>query len=543
MKEAEAANSLIDQGADVLTAHVDSPKVVIETAEHRGIFSTGYHASQAALAPKGYLTGAEWNWETVYKAYIEKIQKGEPWEHLVRGGFKENFVKMSPYGAAVSDATKAKADEVKKKFLDGTMVVYAGPAQGQRGQGRDRRWRRADPARHRAREHELPRRWREGPRYTEMTERSPVPTSPAGATSPLPKALTDGWARAGREPRVAARADRHFGRRRVRGDADFWRVFGLRRPQSHRRVRRDVPRRVRHLVLVPKHAAAFCAADADGSVHRVAAQLGLVVIGGEGALVVGGVAAAVAGLAMHGSSPYAVLTVMFLAGASAGGLWIALVGALRAYRGVNETISSLLMAYIAIALMNHLVEGPLRDPSSLNKPATRHIGDANMLGPMPGLDVHWGLLYGVVACVIGWVLMKRTVFGFAAAMTGGNMRAALLSGLRVKRLMVLTCFLAGAAAGARGHGRGRRGSRARQCLARRWLRLCGHSRRVRGAPKSPRHHPRGAVARRHRRQWWSLATKFQSAGRERQCAPRYPLHGDLGRRDAVWQVQQLELQS
>ena len=180
------------------------------------------------------------------------------------------------------------------------------------------------------------------------------------------------------------------------------------------------------------------------------AQLGLVIIGGEGALVVGGVAAAVAGLAMHGSSPYAVLTMMFVAGAVSGGLWIALVGVLRAYRGVNETISSLLMAYIAIALMNHLVEGPLRDPSSLNKPATRHIGEVNMLGAMPGLDVHWGLFYGVVACIGGWVLMKRTVFGFAAAMTGGNMRAALLSGLRVKRLLVLTCFLAGAAAGVAG---------------------------------------------------------------------------------------------
>jgi ABC-type uncharacterized transport system permease subunit len=100
--------------------------------------------------------------------------------------------------------------------------------------------------------------------------------------------------------------------------------------------------------------------------------------------------------------------------------------------------------------MNHLVEGPLRDPSSLNKPATRHIGEANMLGPMPGLDVHWGLFYGIVACLVGWVLMKRTVFGYAAAMTGGNMRAALLSGLRVKRLTVCACFLAGAAAGLAG---------------------------------------------------------------------------------------------
>ena len=133
VKEAEAANSLIDQGADVLTAHVDSPKVVIETAERRGVFSTGYHASQAALAPKGYLTGAEWNWETVYKAYIEKLQKGQPWEHLVRGGFKEGFIKMSPYGAAVSDAAKAKAEEAKKKFLDGSMVIYVGPLKDNAG--------------------------------------------------------------------------------------------------------------------------------------------------------------------------------------------------------------------------------------------------------------------------------------------------------------------------------------------------------------------------------------------------------------------------
>ena len=180
------------------------------------------------------------------------------------------------------------------------------------------------------------------------------------------------------------------------------------------------------------------------------AQLGLVVIGGEGALVVGGVAAAVAGLALPHASPYVVLTGMLIAGALSGGLWIALVGALRAYRGVNETISSLLLSYIAIALMNHLVEGALRDPESLNKPATRHIGEVNMLGPMPGLDVHWGLFYGVVSCLVAWVLMKRTVFGFAAAMTGGNMRAALLSGLRVRRLLVFTCFLAGAAAGTAG---------------------------------------------------------------------------------------------
>jgi simple sugar transport system substrate-binding protein len=127
VKEAEAANSLVDQGVDVLTMHVDSPKVIVELAERRGIFSSGYHASQAALAPKGYLTGAEWNWAKIYAQYVEWIKDGKPFPHLLRGGFKEGFVKMSPYGPAVSDAAKQKADEAKAKFMDGSMVIFRGP--------------------------------------------------------------------------------------------------------------------------------------------------------------------------------------------------------------------------------------------------------------------------------------------------------------------------------------------------------------------------------------------------------------------------------
>ena len=133
VKEAEATNSLVDQGADVVTCHVDSPKVVIETAEKRGIFSTGYHANQAALAPKGYLTGAEWNWAVVYKDYVEKIKAGQPWAHLVRGGFKEGFIKMSPYGAAVSADAKAKADAAKDALTAGTLTIFKGPLKDNTG--------------------------------------------------------------------------------------------------------------------------------------------------------------------------------------------------------------------------------------------------------------------------------------------------------------------------------------------------------------------------------------------------------------------------
>ncbi len=180
------------------------------------------------------------------------------------------------------------------------------------------------------------------------------------------------------------------------------------------------------------------------------ARLGLVVIGGEGALYVGGVAAAAAASHVSGASPYVVLSVMAVSSMIVGALWIGAAGALRAKRGVNETISSLLLSYIGIALANHLIEGPLRDPQSLNKPSTLHIGDANMLGALPGLDVHFGLVYGVIACLLAWLLMDHSVFGFAARIVGGNPRAARLSGLQVPRLLITVCALAGAAAGLAG---------------------------------------------------------------------------------------------
>ena len=141
---------------------------------------------------------------------------------------------------------------------------------------------------------------------------------------------------------------------------------------------------------------------------------------------------------------------MLVTGALVGGGWLAVAGALRAFRGVNETISTLLLNYIAIALLNHLVEGPLRDPASLNKPSTLPIGDDNMLGTLPGLDVHWGLAWGLGACLVFWVLMQRTTFGFAARMVGGNVRAALLNGLPVRRLIVVATFLGGIGAGLAG---------------------------------------------------------------------------------------------
>ena len=186
----------------------------------------------------------------------------------------------------------------------------------------------------------------------------------------------------------------------------------------------------------------------------IPARAGLTVIGGEGALVWGGLAAASLPLVFPASSAVlggAMGTVLILlAAVLAGAAWVALAGVLRQYRGVNETISSLLLSYLAIALFKHVVEGPLRDPASLNKPSTLPLPEGLRIGSMLGYDVHWGLAYGVVLCLVAAVWLSRTTHGFATRVVGGNARAARLVGLPANRLIITACAVGGACAGLAG---------------------------------------------------------------------------------------------
>jgi general nucleoside transport system permease protein len=189
---------------------------------------------------------------------------------------------------------------------------------------------------------------------------------------------------------------------------------------------------------------AFCVA--------LPARIGLVIIGGEGALVLGGFASAVIAIPLVRGHvpPMLTLCIMAAVGMLVGAFWIGIAGYLRYARGVNETISSLLLTYIGIAIMNFFVEGSLRDLTNPNKPSTMPIGDAYMVGPMPGTDVHWGLAAGVFLSVVLYILLSRTTFGFAVRVSGGNPRAALAQGLPVGKLIVVCCAIAGACAGLAG---------------------------------------------------------------------------------------------
>jgi ABC-type uncharacterized transport system permease subunit len=182
----------------------------------------------------------------------------------------------------------------------------------------------------------------------------------------------------------------------------------------------------------------------------IPARAGLVIIGGEGALVLGGLATAATAHALPLPGNMLGTAIVCGAGALAGALWIALAGWLRQARGINETISSLLLAYIAIGLFKHLVEGPLRDPASLNKPSSYSLDTGLLMGGIGGSDVHWGFVLGLVACIALGLWLSQTASGFAVRVVGGNPRTAQLVGLPASRLIIVACALGGACAGLAG---------------------------------------------------------------------------------------------
>jgi basic membrane protein A len=138
VREAEASSSLVDQGVDVLTGHTGSPRVIVQIAERRGVFATGYQFNQQVLAPHGFLTGAEWVWGGVYQQYAKRIHEGKS---LMNGGIprrmsgtlKDGFCQLSPFGPAVTPAVREAIARTRARMLDGSLTVYQGPLRDNRG--------------------------------------------------------------------------------------------------------------------------------------------------------------------------------------------------------------------------------------------------------------------------------------------------------------------------------------------------------------------------------------------------------------------------
>jgi basic membrane protein A len=131
VREAEASSSLVDQGVDVLTGHTGSPRVIVQVAERRGIFATGYQFDQSVLAPRGFLTGAEWAWGVVYRRYAEMIHAGRSVvqgtiPRRMTGTLKDEFCRLSPFGSAVTPRARDEIARVRTRLLSGAQSVYRG---------------------------------------------------------------------------------------------------------------------------------------------------------------------------------------------------------------------------------------------------------------------------------------------------------------------------------------------------------------------------------------------------------------------------------
>lgn len=131
-KEAEAANTLADQGIDVLTMHVDGPITIAQTAEKRGIMVSGYHADASQFAPKGWLTGASWNWAPIMEKIVKSVLDTTWTSGHLRGKLSDGYVQLAAFGPAVPEDVKVKIDSVKKAFETGTKL-WTGPIMDQEG--------------------------------------------------------------------------------------------------------------------------------------------------------------------------------------------------------------------------------------------------------------------------------------------------------------------------------------------------------------------------------------------------------------------------
>lgn len=132
VREAEAANALASAGCDVVACHVDSPKVIVETLERRGVKSCGHNTSQAALAPKGFITGAETKYETIYKGFAELLARGERLPNVAIGGYDKDMVTSTPFGAGASEEARRAATEAIAALRAG-QPMFAGPIRDNKG--------------------------------------------------------------------------------------------------------------------------------------------------------------------------------------------------------------------------------------------------------------------------------------------------------------------------------------------------------------------------------------------------------------------------
>lgn len=172
-------------------------------------------------------------------------------------------------------------------------------------------------------------------------------------------------------------------------------------------------------------------------------------IGGEGQIYLGALGSALIGLYVTGLPAVIHLTLALLAGFVCGAVWGGIPGYLKAVRGVNEVITTLLLNYIAVNLISYLVQNPLKAPDAPS-PYSPLIAKSAQLPTIPGSLAHAGILLGLIAAGILWILLGRSPLGYQITAVGFNPIAARYAKISVERTIILVMSLAGGLAGLAG---------------------------------------------------------------------------------------------
>lgn len=173
-------------------------------------------------------------------------------------------------------------------------------------------------------------------------------------------------------------------------------------------------------------------------------------IGGEGQIAVGGLAASWVALNVAGMPAALLIPVALAAGALGGALWAALAALISLKRGVHEVLSTLLLNFVGVLVVSEALHGALGEPGAGFPQSPLFVEAAWLPKPIPGTDLHIGILVGVVAVVACHVLLWRTPFGFRLRLLGSSRRAARYAGVSLQRTVLHVMLVAGALAGIAG---------------------------------------------------------------------------------------------
>jgi simple sugar transport system permease protein len=188
-----------------------------------------------------------------------------------------------------------------------------------------------------------------------------------------------------------------------------------------------------------------------GLAVSIAFRMQLWNIGAEGQIYIGAVAASGVPLFLLEDAPGIVMIpAMMIAGMIGGGLWGAVPGVLRAVFGANETITTLMLNYVAILFTQYLVYGPWKDPQAFGFPGTETFPEAAWLPTFGTYRVHLGIVFGLVAAFILLFVLRRTRFGYELTVIGDNPRVARYAGMHIGRMTVIVMTISGALAGLAG---------------------------------------------------------------------------------------------